>query len=259
MNMKVRKSVIAFLMATTMVGSTAVPAMAATANVTVSIKATGLTGDNAKDAENYIVAPKTLNVTTKTDTVTALDALKAISGASSESDTNTVGTTTYHYQGILCWYNTKYGNYIPAIKLDNHNNSDKGKFFADNGTVNETKNSIAGNRGNYLWSKQLKETEVNDMEVSENSTWNNTVHKEGWLSEKDYNNYSGWMCEINKSTNNGGVDTVVKNGDTICLDYSMMMGLDLGYDSYVENSEGKWVPVSGWKKTSDNGDNVTTK
>ena len=73
MNMKVRKSVIAFLMATTMVGSTAVPAMAATANVTVSIKATGLTGDNAKDAENYIVAPKTLNVTTKTDTVTALD------------------------------------------------------------------------------------------------------------------------------------------------------------------------------------------
>ena len=109
MNMKVRKSVIAFLMATTMVGSTAVPAMAATANVTVSIKATGLTGDNAKDAENYIVAPKTLNVTTKTDTVTALDALKAISGASSESDTNTVGTTTYHYQGILCWYNTKYG------------------------------------------------------------------------------------------------------------------------------------------------------
>ena len=60
MNMKVRKSVIAFLMATTMVGSTAVPAMAATANVTVSIKATGLTGDNAKDAENYIVATKTL-------------------------------------------------------------------------------------------------------------------------------------------------------------------------------------------------------
>lgn len=33
MNMKVRKSVIAFLMATTMVGSTAVPAMAGTITV----------------------------------------------------------------------------------------------------------------------------------------------------------------------------------------------------------------------------------
>ena len=46
MNMKVRKSVIAFLMATTMVGSTAVPAMAATAKV--SIKTTGLTGKKVR-------------------------------------------------------------------------------------------------------------------------------------------------------------------------------------------------------------------
>lgn len=44
MNMKVRKSVIAFLMATTMVGSTAVPAMADTVTAKVSIKTTGLTG-----------------------------------------------------------------------------------------------------------------------------------------------------------------------------------------------------------------------
>ena len=50
MNMKVRKSVIAFLMATTMVGSTAVPAMADTATVTVSIKTTGLTGALQKTA-----------------------------------------------------------------------------------------------------------------------------------------------------------------------------------------------------------------
>lgn len=35
MNMKVRKSVIAFLMATTMVGSTAVPAMAGTITVKI--------------------------------------------------------------------------------------------------------------------------------------------------------------------------------------------------------------------------------
>lgn len=46
MNMKVRKSVIAFLMATTMVGSTAVPAMAGT--ITVKIQATGLQGENSK-------------------------------------------------------------------------------------------------------------------------------------------------------------------------------------------------------------------
>ena len=54
MNMKVRKSVIAFLMATTMVGSTAVPAMADTATVTVSIKTTGLTGALQKTAD-YIL------------------------------------------------------------------------------------------------------------------------------------------------------------------------------------------------------------
>ena len=252
MNMKVRKSVIAFLMATTMVGSTAVPAMAATANVTVSIKATGLTGSNAKNDENYIVSPRSLEVTTATDTVTALDALKAISGASSEEPTKTVGTRTYHYQGILCWYDTQYGNYIPAVKLENHNDSDEGKFFGDNGTANKDSNSIAGGRGDYLWLNQLSTTEVDYMKVPKNSTWNNTVHQDGWLSEKDYNNYSGWMCEINNSTNNNGVDSAVKNGETICLDYSMMMGLDLGYDSYVENIEGKWVPVSGWKKTANN-------
>ncbi|MFR6582510.1 MAG: hypothetical protein ACLUUW_07115 [Blautia wexlerae] len=48
MNMKVRKSVIAFLMATTMVGSTAVPAMADTVTAKVSIKTTGLTGKKVR-------------------------------------------------------------------------------------------------------------------------------------------------------------------------------------------------------------------
>ena len=40
------------------------------------------------------------------------------------------------------------------------------------------------------------------MEVKANSTWNNTVHFANYLSEKDYNNYSGWMCVIDKSTYN---------------------------------------------------------
>ena len=58
MNMKVRKSVIAFLMATTMVGSTAVPAMADTVTAKVSIKTTGLTGKNSASPD---IVPENFN------------------------------------------------------------------------------------------------------------------------------------------------------------------------------------------------------
>ncbi|URW86544.1 hypothetical protein M5E86_02225 [Blautia wexlerae] len=86
------------------------------------------------------------------------------------------------------------------------------------------------------------------MKVTENSTWNNTVHFANYLSEKDYNDYSGWMCVIDNSTYNNGVDTVLSDGKdhTLTLDFSMMMGLDLGFDSYVKAADGTWVPVSGW-------------
>ena len=68
MNMKVRKSVIAFLMATTMVGSTAVPAMADTVTAKVSIKTTGLTGKNSASPD--IVPEKVVTVTNSNGSVT---------------------------------------------------------------------------------------------------------------------------------------------------------------------------------------------
>ena len=132
MNMKVRKSVIAFLMATTMVGSTAVPAMADTVTAKVSIKTTGLTGK--KSASPDIVPEKVVTVTNSNGSVTALDVLKAVSGSDTETK-ETLNGKTYHYQGVLSWCDSQYGNYIPAVKMENHANSDLGKVFADDGLV----------------------------------------------------------------------------------------------------------------------------
>ena len=134
MNMKVRKSVIAFLMATTMVGSTAVPAMADTVTAKVSIKTTGLTGKNSASPD--IVPEKVVTVTNSNGSVTALDVLKAVSGSDTETK-ETLNGKTYHYQGVLSWYDSQYGNYIPAVKMENHANSDLGKVFADDGTANK--------------------------------------------------------------------------------------------------------------------------
>lgn len=242
MTMKTRKAMVAFLMATTMVSATAAPALADTATVKVSIKTTGLSGN--KSGSEDIVSERSVTVT-KDGSVTALDALKAVSGATAEGNTETINDVTYHYQGILSWYNTQYGNYIPAVKMTGHENTLVGKVFGDNGTANDDKDSIADDRGEYFKLSKLTTTETTDMGVAAGSTWNNTVHKAGWLSEKDYNNYSGWMCIINNSTYNDGVDTVVNNGDTICLDYSMMMGLDLGFDSYVQKGN-EWIQVKAW-------------
>lgn len=91
MNMKVRKSVIAFLMATTMVGSTAVPAMADTVTAKVSIKTTGLTGK--KSASPDIVPEKVVTVTNSNGSVTALDVLKAVSGSDTETKETLNGKT----------------------------------------------------------------------------------------------------------------------------------------------------------------------
>lgn len=239
MNMKVRKSVIAFLMATTMVGSTAVPAMADTATVNVSIKTTGLTGKNQSTA-NYILPATSVTVSKEGDAkVTAMDALLQVAGEGSREDItrNINGTNrTYHRQGLLEWYKSQYGNYISAIKLDGHNNSNK--YFNNNGSD--------ASHGDYFKLAKLNMTEKR-LGLNTNSTWNNTVHFENYLSEKDYNNYSGWMCLINNESPYTGVDTVLKDGDVLVMDYSMMMGLDLGLDSYMENADGEWVQVSGWK------------
>ena len=155
---------------------------------------------------------------------------------------------TYHYQGVLSWYDSQYGNYIPAVKMENHANSDLGKVFADDGTANKTANSLANGRGKYFKLSNLNTTETESMKVTKNSTWNNIVHKTDWLSEKDYNNYSGWMTIIDGNTDNLGVDTVLSDTKehTVCLDFSMMMGLDLGFSSYVQQGD-QWIQVPGWK------------
>lgn len=245
MNMKVRKSVIAFLMATTMVGSTAVPAMADTVTAKVSIKTTGLTGK--KSASPDIVPEKVVTVTNSNGSVTALDVLKAVSGSDTETK-ETLNGKTYHYQGVLSWCDSQYGNYIPAVKMENHANSDLGKVFADDGTANKTANSLANGREKYFKLSNLNTTETESMKVTKNSTWNNIVHKTDWLSEKDYNNYSGWMTIIDGNTDNLGVDTVLSDTKehTVCLDFSMMMGLDLGFSSYVQQGD-QWIQVPGWK------------
>ena len=73
MNMKVRKSVIAFLMATTMVGSTAVPAMAG--QITVKIQATGLQGESSENIDTIL--SDSLDIA-DTGSVTAMDVLKEL-------------------------------------------------------------------------------------------------------------------------------------------------------------------------------------
>lgn len=239
MNMKVRKSVIAFLMATTMVGSTAVPAMADTATVKVSIKTTGLTGSKMLTPD-YIIPETSVTVVKEGDTkVTAMDALLQIAGEGEQVNLtrNINGTNrTYHRKGLLEWYKSQYGNYISAVKDEGH--SDNDKYFDNNG-------SSCGERGSYFKLVSLNNTETS-LGLAKNSTWNNTVHFEDYISEKDYNNYSGWMCIINNVSPYYGVDTEVSDGDKICLDYSMMMGLDLGQNSYMQNSDDDWVEVKAW-------------
>lgn len=245
MTMKTRKAMVAFLMATTMVSATAAPALADTVTAKVSIKTTGLSGSQKGSGD--IVSERSVTVT-KDGSVTAFDVLKAVSGATAEGKTETINDVTYHYQGILSWYNTKYGNYIPAVKMTGHENTSKGKVFGDNGTANNDEDSIAKDRGSYFKLNDLTTTETTDMGVAAGSTWNNTVHKTGWLSEKDYNNYSGWITIIDGSTDNAGVDTILTDTKehTVCLNYSMMMGLDLGFSSYVQKGN-DWVQVEAWK------------
>lgn len=71
---------------------------------------------------------KVVTVTNSNGSVTALDVLKAVSGSDTETK-ETLNGKTYHYQGVLSWYDSQYGNYIPAVKMENHANSDLGKYL----------------------------------------------------------------------------------------------------------------------------------
>ena len=247
MTMKTRKAMVAFLMATTMVSATAAPALAG--EVTVNIKATGLKGNNS--TTDYTIEQDKVTIA-DTGNVTAMDVLLQVAGEGQKEtltrviDTEKNTTRTYYRQGLFEWYKSEYGNYISAIKLEGHNNGVNGKVFSDYGKAGT--GTLAAGRGDYFKLDKLKETETKYMGLKTNGSWNNTVHFADYLSEKDYNNYSGWMCVIDGSTYNNGVDTVLSDGKnhTLTMDFSMMMGLDQGFDSYVENTDKEWVPVKAW-------------
>ncbi|SFB40882.1 protein of unknown function, partial [Acetitomaculum ruminis DSM 5522] len=168
---------------------------------------------------------------------TALDALKAVSGADTASGPDAKG---YYTQGILKWSSTKWGNYISAVKVKDHSNTNK--FFGDNGTAS-TWDGASKNK--YSCLDELNHLEEN-LYNKANVTFNNTVNEVGYLSEKDYNNYSGWMIIINGNTNNLGCDQVLQDNDKVDLNFSMFMGLDLGQDSWVEDAAGQWIQADAW-------------
>lgn len=163
--------------------------------------------------------------------------------------TETVSGVKYHYLGDLKWYQSSYtfdgvtytSNYIPAIKMTDH--SQNNRFFGDNG-VASTDPIASKLEYDYLGLLNITEESLG---LNANSTFNNKVHSNNWLSEKDYNDYSGWMLLINGNTNNNGVDTVLtKDSGSVCLAFSMATGLDLGQTGYMKNSKGEWTPVDPW-------------
>ncbi|SFB41300.1 Uncharacterized protein YycO, partial [Acetitomaculum ruminis DSM 5522] len=182
---------------------------------------------------------------------TALDALKAVSGADTASGPDAKG---YYTQGILKWSSTQWGNYISAVKVDGHSNTNK--FFGDNGT--ESTWDVAS-QDSYACLGRLNGLEKK-LYGKFNVTFNNTVNEVGYLSEKDYNKYSGWMVLINGEARNGFVrtgdivfneaSTVLENGDKVDLNFTMFMGLDLGQDGMVEDAQELWIPAHAWNTYS---------
>lgn len=237
---KYSKKILAILLVVVMVLAINVTAFGrSTTTVTVSIKTTGVEGDDIKQAQTVVL---------NNNNPTALDALRALySNYSTTSQTEMIsinGTptaTTCYYQGDLKWYMGSYGNYIPAVKISGHSSTNK--YYGANGTAS-TDNIASGN--NYFHLTDLNYTETQYMGVAQNSTWTNTVATTNYLTEKDYNRYSGWMVLINGGSPYYGLDTQISNGDIVELDFTMMMGLDLGQDSWVETSGGTWVQVSAW-------------
>lgn len=243
LKMKLTKRIMTLLMAVMMVVTMCVPAFATETTgensftLPVSIQTEVMNGKVIKAAN------VTLN---EGDTV--LDALKKLYPAETEK-TETVSGIEYHYLGDLKWYESSYtyegvtytNNYIPAIKMTGHSQSNR--FFGDNGTKSNDK--IATHKP-YAYLTYLNTTETS-LNLAVNSTFNNTVHEENWLSEKDYNNYSGWMVLIDGNTNNSGVDTVLTSSNTsVCLAFSMATGLDLGQTGYIKNNSGVWTKVGPW-------------
>lgn len=240
---RLSKKLIALVMAMTMVLAMGVTSFAAENDsdpitVSVAIKRTGVNGTDIKSAQTVTLdsgstALDALRALYPNDTVTSQQEMISING--------TPTATTCYYQGDLKWYMSPYGNYIPCVKVSGHSSSNK--YFGNNGTASY--DTIAS-QNDYFMLENLKYTEVEIMGVEEDSTWNNTVHTTNYLSEKDYNDNSGWMLKINGDSPYYGVDTVLQGNETIVLDFSMMMGLDIGLDGYVQKSNGEWTFVEAW-------------
>lgn len=225
------KKLLTFMLTFIMICALYVPVSAEnTITVSVKIRTTAMKNGQVLASNNSVVLP---------EGATAMDALKAICGGTTVT-TTTVGTRTYYMQGILKWYDTGWGDYISAVQVANHSSTNK--YFGNNGAASTWSGS---SQAAYRYLVSLAQTE-NDLGFNPYSTFNNTVHEAGYLSETDYNNYSGWMTIINGSNNNNGVSTVLNNGDTVDLNFSMMMGLDLGQDSWMQNSQGTWVQRTKW-------------
>lgn len=207
--------------------------------ITVKIQMTGMRGANSTTTQ--VIAEDTVPYTTN---MTAFDAIKAIAISSTDTETTEViGGLTYHNKGLLRWCDSIYGDYISAIKVNGHSSSNS--FFGSNGAGVNT--SLSANRGSYFRLSNIQDIEE-DFHFAPNATWSNVVHMDNYVSEKDYNNYSGWMLLINGNTNNNGLGTVLtSNTQTVTLDFSMMMGLDLGQGSYMQDAQsGQWSYVPGW-------------
>lgn len=240
---KLSKKLIALVMAMTMVLAMGVTSFSAENDsdpitVSVAIKRTGVNGTDIKSAQTVTLdsgstALDALRALYPNDTVTSQQEMISING--------TPTATTCYYQGDLKWYMSPYGNYIPCVKVSGHSSSNK--YFGNNGSVS---NDAIASQSEYFKLDELNSTEEEYMNVDVNSTWNNTVHTTNYLSEKDYNDYSGWMVKINGESPYYGVDTVLQGNETIVLDFSMMMGLDIGLDGYVQDSSGEWVFVEAW-------------
>ncbi|MBQ8086210.1 MAG: hypothetical protein IJ232_08920 [Lachnospiraceae bacterium] len=227
---KISKKLLTLVMAFVLVFAMYVPASATeTITVQVKIRTTALKNGQVLVSDTVVLPAGS----------TAMDALKAVSGGTTVSS-STVDGTTYYTQGILKWYTTDWGDYLSAVQVSGHSSTNK--YFGDDGAASSWSGSSTSA---YRYLNALHSTETS-LGYYQDDTFNNIVHEDGYLSETDYNDYSGWMTVINGNTNNNGVSTVLSNGATVDLNFSMMMGLDLGQDSWVENSSGTWVQQSKW-------------
>lgn len=243
MNKGMKKRVVAILTGGVMVISMCVPAFATEGDTTTSTDMINVTVAIEKSALGVapIVAPHSVKVPKGS---TALDALKIADGTTTQDkDDSKIDGKEYHHQGKIYWAKSQYGiNYIPYV--DDTGHSSDHKYFGNNGTAST--DSISS-KIPYTHLGDLNRTETS-LQLATNSTWNNQVHHSDLLSELDYNNYSGWMLKIGDSDEApyNGVDTVLNDNDVVILDFSMMMGLDIGLNGYMQDSTGNWVFQYAW-------------